>query len=458
MYLHDLALSYYKFGYYDVSAELMEIAMQYPAFSQNLDIQRYNTLGLSYLYLGHYDKALVHLYQVLSVSEGYKDSIWLSLAHSGMGLVFSEQQNWDSSLYHHRQAYDILKNYFTPRFLAQTNPEEKLNDSELLAVAHLRLIQIYLKMNKLSEARTWLQPIVYKEISFIGKTQHYGFFINQLNEKSTMLYYEVMKDYYNLMNDVYNAKKYTDSFYILKNKIDTKYTANVIQVSEANLLLSKKKVEIEQYKSQQQINLFVTILLTALLVILILIVLIIRSRKKKSEVEHDLKQRELQFSLQREREKFQSAQEELSLYLNTLTKKNELIEEITSELESIKVSHLIQEEAKDISGTIDKLKVYRILTDEDWLEFQVLYKKVNHELYQKIWTYEPAFTESEKRYLLLISLNLNKKEIAGMLGISPDSLRVTWIRLKKKLPVGYDTQAQDFIQYLLEKKMDAIAT
>ena len=80
------------------------------------------------------------------------------------------------------------------------------------------------------------------------------------------------------------------------------------------------------------------------------------------------------------------------------------------------------------------------------------------ELYQKIWTYEPAFTESEKRYLLLISLNLNKKEIAAMLGISPDSLRVTWIRLKKKLPVGYDTQAQDFIQYLLEKKMDAMAT
>src|SRR5690606_18401163 len=46
-YLHDLALNYYYFRNYGEVRSLMRTALQYPAYSTNLHIQRSNTLALA---------------------------------------------------------------------------------------------------------------------------------------------------------------------------------------------------------------------------------------------------------------------------------------------------------------------------------------------------------------------------------------------------------------------------
>jgi DNA-binding CsgD family transcriptional regulator len=54
-------------------------------------------------------------------------------------------------------------------------------------------------------------------------------------------------------------------------------------------------------------------------------------------------------------------------------------------------------------------------------------------------------TPSELRLASLMRLNLNSKDIASTLNISPDSLRISRHRLKKKLALEKGESLQQFI-------------
>jgi DNA-directed RNA polymerase specialized sigma24 family protein len=59
----------------------------------------------------------------------------------------------------------------------------------------------------------------------------------------------------------------------------------------------------------------------------------------------------------------------------------------------------------------------------------------------------PLLTDAEMRYLMLAKLQLSHKEMARILGVSFDSVRVTWNRARKKCYGNLE----DTPQSLLEK-------
>ncbi len=87
-YLHELALAHYYFRDYQKVIDLMQAAAGLRPYNKNLDMQRYNNLGLAYRNNGHPDSALRYFERTLHLAGEYRDSIWISIANANIGSVY----------------------------------------------------------------------------------------------------------------------------------------------------------------------------------------------------------------------------------------------------------------------------------------------------------------------------------------------------------------------------------
>jgi len=94
---------------------------------------------------------------------------------------------------------------------------------------------------------------------------------------------------------------------------------------------------------------------------------------------------------------------------------------------------------------IQDFSAVRILTDEDWEEFKDLFNSVHQGMLDRLLRSYANLTLAEQRLFLLMKLALSTKEIANILGVSPDSVKKGRYRLKKKIGVGDATSMQDFV-------------
>lgn len=74
------------------------------------------------------------------------------------------------------------------------------------------------------------------------------------------------------------------------------------------------------------------------------------------------------------------------------------------------------------------------MTDDDWATFKQLCEQVWPGMFKQLNEQFPDLNRSEERLLALSKLNISSKEMAGMIGISVDSLRKSRYRLRKKYP------------------------
>ena len=83
------------------------------------------------------------------------------------------------------------------------------------------------------------------------------------------------------------------------------------------------------------------------------------------------------------------------------------------------------------------------MTDEDWDKFKSAFERINPGYIDRLNYKINGITPAEIRMVVLSKLSLSHKEIANILGISPQSSRVTWHRLKKKMNLEDSVSLQD---------------
>ncbi|MEQ8472915.1 MAG: triple tyrosine motif-containing protein [Marinoscillum sp.] len=126
-----------------------------------------------------------------------------------------------------------------------------------------------------------------------------------------------------------------------------------------------------------------------------------------------------------------------------IIQKNETLKELRSKLESIIKSQnkSPQQEIKKTLKLIDDS--YRL--DKDWDDFKLYFEQVYTGFYTKLKVNCPSLTVQELRHCALIRLNLSITECASILGISPDSVKVSRSRIRKKLDMEVGQGLTDFI-------------
>lgn len=127
--------------------------------------------------------------------------------------------------------------------------------------------------------------------------------------------------------------------------------------------------------------------------------------------------------------------------------------------------HIIQknETLKDLKDRLDKhlksptktsaqeiRKSLRVIDDsyrmdKDWEDFKLYFEQIYTGFYAKLKVNCPALTTQELRHCALIRLNLSVNECATILGISPESVKVSRSRIRKKMNLETGQNLADFI-------------
>jgi DNA-binding CsgD family transcriptional regulator len=131
--------------------------------------------------------------------------------------------------------------------------------------------------------------------------------------------------------------------------------------------------------------------------------------------------------------------------------KNELLQELQGKIKSLK--HGTPTTQKESILELDSLIRKHISIDRDWEDFKRVFEEVHTDFHKKLMENHPELSANDLKICALTRLNLNIKETAGILNISPESVKTARYRLRKKL--GLDPE-EELLPYLLKQESSSL--
>lgn len=120
-----------------------------------------------------------------------------------------------------------------------------------------------------------------------------------------------------------------------------------------------------------------------------------------------------------------------------MLQKNELMQELKSKLD--------EDKSISIDSPVSKIIVRGQNQDKEWSDFNTHFESVNKNFYTRLKQSYPEISPNDLKICALIKLNLSIKEMAGILNISPDSVKTARYRLRKKMQLNTEDNLTDFI-------------
>ncbi|SIS03010.1 Tetratricopeptide repeat-containing protein [Mucilaginibacter lappiensis] len=228
--------------------------------------------------------------------------------------------------------------------------------------------------------------------------------------------------------------------------------------------MDKKSDEIVRLNNIRKINQIVTIAIVTIVLLLIVLGLVTFSRQRlkirdqrvlaeqnKSifEAQHELMQLELknkQLEEESLKQQLELKSQELSTHTLNLIKNNQLLENMRNTLQDM-VKEDKRDQKKQMQQIIQQIN-QSFNHEQQWKEFTLAFEQVHQRFFDKLKLHSSELTSTDMRLIALLKVNMDSKDIAGLLGISIDSLRVARYRLRKKLNLEQGDNLSTFIQAL----------
>lgn len=128
---------------------------------------------------------------------------------------------------------------------------------------------------------------------------------------------------------------------------------------------------------------------------------------------------------------------ELGLSTMNLIRKNEFLNSLKKELNSIEKSQELSKVIKIIDKSINNT--------EDWKSFEEAFNNADKNFLKKIKRLHPTLTPNDLKLCTYLRLNLSSKEVAPLLNISHRSVEVKRYRLRKKMELAHETSLTNYI-------------
>ena len=133
-----------------------------------------------------------------------------------------------------------------------------------------------------------------------------------------------------------------------------------------------------------------------------------------------------------------AAKEQLQLFTQNILEKVILIESLQQQLHNNALN-------KEQQQSIEILSNQTILTDSDWHTFRTLFEKIYPGFFSRLKVAASDITIAEQRMAALTMLQLTTRQMASMLGISPNSVSKTRQRMRQRFNMPADANVEDFI-------------
>jgi tetratricopeptide (TPR) repeat protein/DNA-binding CsgD family transcriptional regulator len=430
-------------------------------------------IGNIHSVMGNTDEALRYVKSGRELAKKNNYLKGIAYGYKLIGRIYRKQGKSDSAIFSYNEA---LENYL------------KFGDKHNAAELELSLGNIYydrkeyrVALRHLDKATQYARPIQGKtELAYIYSSQGFNYYaLNDFNRAT--IYFDSSRL---VANEIHNAYLVMDAYQILgqieKEKGDYKRALDFQEkFSFLNDSLSKaenrkavaeiqtkyetvaKQAQIELLQKDQRINrisnytlaafIFFGLILAALLFNRSQIRVKTASRLAEKEVELSRQQKEL-FEVELKARRLQQEQlrleldfknRELTTYTLNLIQKNEVLEELRTALEQLDRSN----GQNNMTGILQKLK-YSSHLDKEWDGFKRYFEQVHTGFFDSLLKQYPELSASELKLCALLKLNLETKEMASLLGISPESVKVARSRLRKKLSLEAEQNLTIFLTAL----------
>jgi DNA-binding CsgD family transcriptional regulator len=382
--------------------------------SRYVIIRSYNTLGQGYRKTGQLDSALLCYERSFSLSQENKDSAWKAINSAYMGEILFLRNNYEKAKPLLEYAYRINKtdypnlSGFALQWLARIDLAEDKKDSALFSV---------------KEALTLAQKP--NEFAILNRS--------------------ILENVYSATADVYRSLNKTDSFYryfqAYSSLHDSLQRTLIMRMSEiAQLRLDNQKnfqaiqtLQHEKVLAQQQRNFIVL----AILMLALSWLLILNRKRQKLKFKQQLAVQEKAAA----KAEVAAAQEQLKMFTQNIIEKSGLIEKLEQQLKT-------NESNVDQQQLIEELTHQTILTENDWDKFKMLFEKIHPGFFLNLKNKVPDITIAEQRMAALTRLNLSTRQMATLLGISPNSVNKTKQRLRQRFNLHADANIEELIGQL----------
>lgn len=441
------SLRYYK------DALLMARKVKNPVFIGTL----HTALGAVYIEKKDYDASLEQLMQAKETYEQAGLSIASSLANN-LGFLYNAKKNYPEALKWYlegiaieersdKQSPELAKLYgnagmqyvktkdyangmkFMFRALAL---QEQNGDDNGVAITTCDIGSAYL--SAAAESKVPLPDTMSSKNANLTKAVLYLSRSEQLCAKLGMQSQEEhvyigLSKAYGLRNDFYKSKIYLEKYISVHDTLrDFEREKEFARVEAAyifqkhadslNNLAALKDEELHQERLERNGGVLVAALAG------IISFLLVNRQKTKHKQRRELAEKEVEYTRAR-------ARQQLDAFTQSIQEKNALIAQFAEELEryqSLPCSNELPERDK----TQELLNAV-ILTEEQWADFQVLFEQVHAGYINRVNEKFPGLTAAELRFVLLTRLGMSNKEMAAMLGVGYEAVRVVKHRLLKKI-------------------------
>jgi hypothetical protein len=436
--LNDMGILYYYNRQSTLARKQYEEALSIYRQTRNDEglAGTYGRIGHLYEKQRKYDSAFYFQRMALQQYSRIAKKEGIAKIYENMGSIYEDLEKFDSARYYYQHSFDLY--------------EQSTEDVSIIEVLN-NLGDIYRKTGRYNEAVVQTR----KALTLAEKA-------NDLHEEGAA-YHDLAKTY-TLLNEKDSAYRYLELS--RRATVDIYSAENTRQTAFLSVLydIGKKNDEIIALQHARDINIIIAIATTIVILLLLVLGWVIISRQRlkirnagtlalQNKQMHDAQQELMQTALENKQlmenklvQDLEIKGQELTSHTLHVIQKNQLLEDLRNRLE-IMVKDDKRDQKKQIQQLIQQINL-NFNYDEYWTGFREIFEQVHQEFFAKLKERRDDLTYNDLRLAALIKLNLDSKDMATLLAISPDSLRVSKYRLKKKLLLEEGESLTSFINSL----------
>lgn len=406
-----------------------------------------------------YAEAMPISREVISILEtNGDDSGTLGLAYNSLGMLYELQEKKDSANFFYKLALNDFKQsnnlaYLPNAYIKLGESEAKnsapksmeyFNNALEISIktenrqaevsALIAIGKSHLDNKNLAEAKNNLN-----KANLVAKTLS-----DKLFEIKTL---EALIELNDLQKKYHEVALLQKQLLALKEEYYSMERAKIVKSLEVQFEVAEKNRKLALISKENEVTKLTNYLLITFLGLLLIIFIIsyfyfkkINKQDKQLLITKEALVDSLEKQKELEQQKFQNDLDHKENQLSSITlhmlQKNELLTEIKTAIDNQQPMSEKQ---------LVKMVNRHFEQDTIWNDFDRYFESINKNFYTRLKQSHPEISANDLKICALIKLNLSIKEMATILNISPDSVKTSRYRLRKKLKLAADDNLTDFI-------------
>jgi len=356
----------------------------------------------------------------------YKHNLWENIASS---------YNSISEIYYKIKQYEKAEEYLN--LALKTIPLENKKYSGPSSVTN---VKIYTNASKLFYQKKDYE----KAIEFAKKSLQ----LSYSNSFKQNIYQnaKILSAIYNQQNQFDSAyayfKIFVDYYEKFQNEHDLKRITQIKMQHSFDMVINQKEKEQIIFKAHEKRKELIYLIIIVSVLLIGIIASLLYFNQKNINAKTLLLKENLKLEKTQLENELKYKNKELVTNMMYLLEKNEFITSIAKKLRDIQMNS--KKSNQDIiRQLVDELK--KNSSTKIWEEFEVRFKEVHTEFYQKLSKEFPDLTPNEIKICAFLRLNMSTKEISAITHQSVKSINMARFRLRKRLNIDRD---ENLIRYL----------